>query len=80
MFARYLNIDECFINQTVRLDPCTAFEPPEICFQILHRWCCNAGKGATVAALARVVQQLGEESVWSEAFMMVLNIENGMMQ
>ena len=78
MFARHLNIEENFIEQVVRLDSYTALEPHEICFQILHKWCCNAGKGATVAALASVVQKLGEESVWSEAFVKVLDIENKM--
>ena len=78
MFARHLMIDECFIEQVIRLDPCTALEPREMCFQFLHKWCRNAGKGATVAALASVVQKLGEESVWSEAFMKVLDIESEM--
>lgn len=68
MFARYLGINENDIKQVIQLE-----DSREICYQFLYKWCRQVGNGATVAALAMIVQKLGEEFVWSEAFMKVLN-------
>ena len=68
MFARYLGIDENYIKQVTQLE-----DSREICYQFLYKWRRQVGNGATVAALAMIVQELGEEFVWSEAFMKVLN-------
>ena len=68
MFARYLGINENDIKQVIQLE-----DSREICYQFLYKWCRQVGNGATVAALAMIVQELGEEFVWSEAFMKVLN-------